>query len=147
MRSKLTLLTLTAWLTVTLAACGDDSAGGDEASPARVDLSSATFEDMTGQPVVTIEAVDNRFTPRYVEISAGTEVTFTNRGRNKHDVVPVDPEAFDEIAVEDFPPVADAAVPIRPDTTFDEPGDVPYYCTLHATPTKGMTGAIRVVDG
>ena len=29
---------------------------------------------------------------------------------------------------------------------FDEPGEYPYYCTLHGTETAGMVGTIRVVD-
>ena len=30
--------------------------------------------------------------------------------------------------------------------TLTEPGDYAYYCSLHGTATKGMTGAIRVLE-
>lgn len=120
---------------VAVPACGGD----DPPSAATVDLSGKPFENRTGSAVVEIDAVDNAFRPAYVEISPGTTVTFTNRGRTQHNVLPVTAGAFDPIEVDELEPGASQSL------TFDEPGDHPYYCSLHGTTTKGMVGAIRVV--
>lgn len=116
-------------------ACGSD----DAPATTGVDLSGKPFEDRTGSAVVEIDAVDNAFRPAYVEISPGTTVTFTNRGRTQHNVLPVAEGAFDPIEVDELEPGTSRSL------TFDEPGDYPYYCSLHGTTTKGMVGAIRVV--
>lgn len=113
-----------------LAACGSDSAS--------VDLSGKTFTRETGKRAITIDAVDNNFKPQFVTVSAGTKVTFKNVGRNLHNVYSVG-DTFTSIATVDFGPGEQGSV------TFDRAGDYPYYCTLHGTPTRGMTGAIRVV--
>jgi len=118
-----------------LSGCGDGDGGGSG-----VDLSSTKFTDMTGKDTVVVDAVDNSFKPRYIEITAGTTVTFRNDGRNPHNVLAVEKGAFEDIETEDFKPKVEAKI------TFDEPGDVPYYCSLHGSKTKGMTGAVRVVD-
>jgi plastocyanin len=116
-----------------LTGCGDDGSSG-------VDLSSTKFTDMTTQDAVVVDAVDNSFRPRYIEVKAGTTVTFRNDGRNPHNVLAVEKGAFEDVETADFKPKAEAKI------TFDEPGDVPYYCSLHGTKTKGMTGAVRVVE-
>ena len=103
------------------------------------DLLAVTFEDATGQEAVAIQARDNSYLPEYVEIDAGTTVTFTNKGRNQHNVYPTVEGSFATIDTDDFEPGESAEV------TFTEPGDYPYYCTLHGTKRKGMVGAIRVV--
>ena len=150
MRSKLLALVVASSLTLTLAACGGDSDGGGDATPTTttptVDLAKVTFEDQTGKAAVTIKAVDNNFEPQYVTVSPGTTVSFENAGRNKHNVMPVDTAAFTDIKVDDFAPGTTVEVQLGTKKTFDEPGDYPYYCTLHGTVTKGMTGAIRVAD-
>jgi len=124
-----------------LSGCGSQSLSSTDttaAAAAGPDLSTATFEDGTGKAAVEVDAVDNAFKPEYLEISPGTAVTFRNDGRNDHNVIPVDAAAFGAIEVEQFLPGTEATV------TFAEPGDYPYYCSLHGTKTKGMTGAIRV---
>ena len=47
----------------------------------------------------------------------------------------------ESVPVEDFQPDDTATI------TFDEPGVYPYYCSLHGTPSAGMDGRIRVVEG
>ena len=118
-----------------VAGCGDGSSGSGG-----VDLSSTRFTDMTGQDEVVVEGLDNSFRPRYIEVKAGTAVTFRNDGRNPHNVLAVEKGAFEDIETQDFKPTDEGTI------TFDEPGDVPYYCSLHGTKTKGMTGAVRVVE-
>lgn len=103
------------------------------------DLSAVTFEDGTGQDAVTVQARDNTYVAQYLEIDAGTTVTFTNKGRNQHNVYPTVDGSFTTIDTDEFEPGESAEV------TFSEPGDYPYYCTLHGTKRKGMVGAIRVV--
>ena len=123
-------------VTVILVACGSSDSG----TAGGVDLSDKEFVDETGTDAVEVDAVDNNFRPPYIEIDAGTTVTFVNDGRNDHNVIPVVDGAFPEIPTEDFEPEDTGEV------TFDEAGDYPYYCSLHGTKTKGMVGAIKVVE-
>jgi len=122
---------------------GDDDSGGDGGSDALADLpevAASEYEDMTGQDTVTIDTRDNTFGPQYVTVSPGTEVVWANRGRNPHNVVPVEEGSFDEIPTDELSPGSEVSV------TFDDAGEFPYYCSLHATPTAGMTGRIRVAE-
>lgn len=104
------------------------------------DLSQEEFTDLTADDAVAVQARDNAFVEPYITVKAGTEVDFTNKGRNQHDVVPVVDGAFAEIPVADFQPKDSGSV------TFTVPGDYPYYCTLHGTKDKGMIGAVRVLQ-
>jgi plastocyanin len=103
------------------------------------DLSTETFDDLTGEATVGVQARDNSFVKPYIEVSAGTTVDFTNRGRNQHNVIPTTDGAFAEIPAEDFQPKDEGSV------TFTVPGDYAYYCSLHGTKDKGMVGAVRVI--
>ena len=86
-----------------------------------------------------VDALDNSFAPEEITVQAGTEIVFTNRGRNDHNVIPADPDEDWEIPVEDFAPGTEAA-PIA----FDEPGTYDFYCSIHGTATAGMIGSITV---
>jgi plastocyanin len=119
-----------------LVGCGDDDDSGSTA----VNLDDAVFVDETGSDAVTVDAVDNNFRPEYIEVSAGTTVTFDNRGRSVHNVIPAEEGAFETVEADDFEPEDSA------DIVFDEPGDYAYYCSLHGTATAGMIGGIRVVE-
>ena len=124
-------------------ACGGDDLATDSAaaeSPTAAAEDDAVFEDQTGQDEVVIQVRDNSFVGQHVTVSSGTTVTFDNRGRNPHNAVPVDDGAFDEVPTESLQPGQAATV------VFDEPGEYPYYCTLHGTDTAGMVGTIRVVE-
>lgn len=96
--------------------------------------------DRTGKAEVLVNARDNKFVPQYVEVSAGTEVRFDNIGRTPHNVLPVTDGQFEPIATESLQ-AGDSAV-IR----LDEPGEYPYYCSLHGTKAKGMVGRILVTE-
>jgi plastocyanin len=131
-----------------LTGCGDDAEGGGTATEeptttaaakAIPDLAAIEFDDETGATEVAIVARDNAFLPQYIEIDPGTTVVFTNRGRVDHNVLPVVEGAFTPIEIEDLEPGEVASI------TFDEPGEYPYYCSLHGTTTRGMVGAIRVL--
>jgi plastocyanin len=126
-------------LLIAVAGCGDDDAAGE--LPADYpDVAESEYQDMTGQDSVTIDARDNTFSPRYVVISPGTEVTFANVGRNPHNAIAVQAGAFVDVPTNELQPGDSAS------RTFDSAGDYPYYCSLHATPTRGMTGRIRVAE-
>ena len=71
--------------------------------------------------------------------TAGTKVNFVNEGRNRHDLVPATDGAFPGVTQADFGPGRTHVV------TFADPGDFPYYCSVHGTMKHGMNGAVRVV--
>ena len=123
-RSRTTLVLSAA--VVLLGGLGLTSCGKDE-----VELVEGVTEN--------VDAVDNSFAPEAINVQAGTEVVFTNRGRNDHNVVPADDDQDWAIAVDDLKPGTEAA-PIA----FDEPGTYDYFCSIHGTATAGMTGTITV---
>ncbi|MBX3286157.1 MAG: cupredoxin domain-containing protein [Actinobacteria bacterium] len=146
MRIRATVLAA-ATVAVVLVGCGSgesDStgAGSPTTKPlaAAVDLSKADFEDRSTESAPEVDAVDNLFKPPYIIVKAGTTVTFRNDGRNNHNVFPAVEGTFDPLETDAFEPGTESTI------TFDEAGDYPYYCTLHGTTTKGMVGAIRVVE-
>ncbi|CAN5793279.1 hypothetical protein BH23ACT2_BH23ACT2_06830 [soil metagenome] len=140
-----------ALLVATAVACGDGSpsptADDDQqdqqqepASGHGVDLSEADFTDLTGEAEVVVDSRDNVFVEDYIEVSPGTTITFRNTGRTDHNVLPVQEGAFATIEASDLRPRNEAKL------TIDEPGEYPYYCSLHGTTTVGMVGAVRVVE-
>jgi plastocyanin len=147
---RIRALLIVAAATAVTAGCGNGepanpvtqvtSATPAEAGAAGPDLSAEEFEDETGKDAVAVIAQDNRFVAPYIEVSAGTKVDFTNKGRNQHDVVPTTDGAFAEIPPEDFQPKDEGSI------TFTVPGDYAYYCSLHGTKDKGMIGAVRVLQ-
>ena len=86
-----------------------------------------------------VDAVDNSFAPEAITVQAGTEIVFTNRGRNDHNVIPADPDEDWQIPVEDFAPGTEAA-PVA----LDEPGPDGSSCSSHGTARAGMIGSITV---
>jgi plastocyanin len=113
-----------------LAACG--SSNGSSSGATAATLASVQ------SGAVTITAEDNNFVPQTVTVVEGTEVTFTNDGRNQHNV----------IAVESAPFGAKTGS-FEPGQSFTwkatVPGTYTYYCSIHGTATAGMTGTIQVV--
>jgi plastocyanin len=90
-----------------------------------------------------VQARDNSFDDRDITIAAGTEVVWTNVGRNDHDVTPVEFEADATSA-----PWGATPPGLRPRESyshvFDTPGVYAYLCTLHGARDKGMAGTITV---
>ncbi|MCU1499904.1 MAG: putative blue copper protein [Acidimicrobiales bacterium] len=133
--------------------CGSDPAIQADGAPAPApetapetaaaggpDLSTAAFVDLTGASAPQVDALDNVFKAKFVEVVAGTDITFRNDGHNTHNLLPVVDGAFAPVEAGAFEPGASATV------TFDQPGDYAYYCSLHGTTTKGMVGAVRVLE-
>ncbi len=132
------------------AACGggdDDSAdGGGDGGGLSSDGGSdgeGTDADLPEDLVVVegtevaVQSLDNTFRAQNIQVQPGATVTWTNDGRNEHDVLPVEGDDWG-VEVEDFAPGAEYA------HTFEEPGVYDYYCTLHGTTTAGMIGTVVV---
>ena len=135
-RSMLVGGAFTAIAVVLGVACADD---GPQADVGRV-VTSLDPPPPTGLPgsgqVLAIQSLDNAFRPDRVEVAAGTEIVWTNVGRNDHDI-----EAADGtwgVRKESFGPGSTYS------HVFTEPGEVPYYCTIHGMPHAGMTGTVVV---
>ena len=116
--------------------CADD--GPRPVVAGQPDLPAATVDD-TSAPVrtVTVEAIDNTFRPDRIEITPGTEVVWVNRGRNDHDLMT---EFGFGVTAAAFGPGEEYR------HVFTEPGEYPYYCTIHGTPEIGMIGSVVVTD-
>lgn len=82
----------------------------------------------------SVDAIDDEFRPTSLTVTAGTTVVWTNQGQNPHTVTASD-RAFDSGTLE---PGQTFSV------TFDEAGQVPYYCQIHGEPGSGMTGVVIV---
>ena len=86
-----------------------------------------------------VSAVDNTFQPEHISMRAGTEVTWTNDGRNDHNVIPVEGNGWG-VATDGF----HAGDTYR--YVFTEPGTYRYYCSLHGTAEAGMVGVVDVTE-
>ena len=86
---------------------------------------------------VTVQAIDNTFRPDRIEVAPGTEVVWVNRGRNDHDLFA---DLGFGVTAAEFKPGDEYR------HVFTEPGEYPYYCTIHGTPDVGMTGTVVVTD-
>jgi plastocyanin len=113
--------------------CGDDGEPAGKASAGGAGPTPSLVEGV----VEPVGVIDNTFRPGSVEVATGTEVEWTNDGRNDHNVLPVDGDDWG-VEAADFAP--DAVYRHR----FTEPGTYHYYCSLHGTTTKGMVGTIVV---
>ena len=137
-----------------LSACGSDgsdvatappadAAATPTASDAASDSSGEAAESATAEPSATattieVTTLDNTFVEEQVNVAVGTEVVWKNGGRNDHDIVPVVEGAGWGVGTDGFHP-GDAYSYV-----FTEPGEYPYYCTIHGTADVGMTGTIIV---
>jgi plastocyanin len=133
-----------------VAGCGGDD---DEASGLAADGGAGTTAGVGGGdgPEITlpdeivavsgdpaeVTALDNSFADVGISVPAGTTVRWTNRGRQDHDVIPVEGDAWGA-EVEQFHP-GDTY-----EYTFTEPGTYNYFCTIHGTAARGMVGVVVV---
>lgn len=120
-----------------------------EAEPEEMEAGSEEMEDDSGEDqsaetvppngeVLNVRSLDNSFIDEVVEVEAGTEILWTNNGRNEHNVVPVDESEMWGIETVDFQPGDEYS------RVFDTPGEYPYYCSIHGTSEVGMIGTIVV---
>ena len=96
--------------------------------------------DLRGQARVEIEIRDNVFEARRFRVDPCTEIVFVNRGANPHNVVPAAEGAFPKIEQNALTAAPQALV-------VTAPGDYPFYCSIHGTPTRGQTGYLIVGNG
>ena len=133
---------IAAVLAVSLLAGGyadDDSSGGG--GPEKVDVADSEFTQKTDETEVKVSVVDNSFKPQYLAVSKGTKVTWTNDGKNDHNIIAVEKGSFEGIDQDEFGPGKVHTA------TFDEPGDYAYYCSIHGTKNlSGQSGVIRVEE-
>ncbi|HBX78170.1 MAG TPA: hypothetical protein DEG43_11015 [Acidimicrobiaceae bacterium] len=122
-----------------LVACASKKEEEKAAPTAKIDAPASEFIDNTGSAVVSIVVSDNKFSPKFTIVDEGTKVTWSNEGRNPHNIVETQKGAFQGVSQAEFAPGAVHSV------TFDTPGDFPYYCSIHGTPKAAQYGGIRVV--
>jgi len=116
-------------IALVLAACGGSDSGGAAAS----DDSAASAASTESSQQVTLEALDNSFSPEELSLPAGetVELTFTNSGANPH--------TFTSTALGvDTGTVAPGESATVTFTVPDEPTE--FFCSLHGA--GGMTGVI-----
>ena len=122
--------------------CGTDAASAKRTSTSAAD---AGTEAPVQSGLVKISAVDNNFKAEDVTVTAGSHISWTNAGRNDHNVTP-DPSADSGQGGGDFGVATDAFKPGETHTaTFATPGTYHYFCSIHGTAARGMTGTITVV--
>jgi plastocyanin len=78
---------------------------------------------------------DNYFKPGEIDVTAGTKVTWTNKGKIIHSVTPNKGKAFGTKSL---------ARGKKYSFTFKKPGTYAYYCTFHGSPGSGQHGTIVV---
>jgi len=137
-----------------LAACGGDDSGDDAgdgglsasdgAAADGPDAEAPDTEAPDDAVVITtdlapVSALDNSFMPENIRVRAGTEVVWTNKGRNEHNALHVDGGDWG-VEVDDFQP-GDVYSHM-----FDEPGVYRYYCSIHGSTDAGMIGTVVVTD-
>ena len=126
-------------LDVDLEALEEAAADPESEEPPPIEIPDDAL-DWTGQAAVGIDIQDNSFDQRVVVVTAGTEITWTNQGRNEHNVRPSVEGAFEPISTLALAAKGDSA-----GLVFDAPGDFPYFCSLHGTASRGQTGRLIVV--
>ena len=120
-------------------ASGDDGGSGGLASEGDAPEAPDDAVVIDGT-TATVQSLDNTFRAPDIQVKPGTTVTWTNEGRNEHDVLPVEGDAWG-VEVGGFQP-GDAY-----EHTFTEPGVYDYYCSIHGTTSAGMVGSVTVADG
>ena len=138
-------------LLVTVAGCGGETPAASPAATTTgpVPAAASTTEGPTTTVLVTyppngetvdVQALDNTFRVQDLTVEVGTEVRWTNVGRNQHNVVAVARTAADVWGVEDkdFQPGQSFS------HVFDHPGVFEYVCTIHGVEGRGMIGSVTV---
>ena len=105
------------------------------ADPAPVDPVPAEPNGLS----VRVQSLDNFFRDEVIEITAGTEVVWTNDGRIDHDVTPSDGGDWG-VAADLFAPGDEHR------HVFTLPGEYPYYCSIHGTADFGQLGLVIVTE-
>jgi plastocyanin len=114
--------------------------GSEKSASASANAVAPTGDEAEAQSgAVAVTAVDNSFKAETVTVTAGSTITWTNAGRNDHNIKPSDAGDFG-VDAGAFKPGATYA------TTFTTPGTYHYYCSIHGTKDRGMIGTVEVVS-
>ncbi|MFM8303093.1 MAG: cupredoxin domain-containing protein [Actinomycetota bacterium] len=108
--------------------------GGLGVGPASAaETTSTTTTKSKAKAAVTVG--DNFFKPSELEVTAGTKVTWKNKGKILHNVVAVKAK------------FGTKALTTGKDYSyrFKKPGTYAYYCSFHGSPTSGQRGSVTVV--
>jgi plastocyanin len=142
MRSRPFIAVLAVAVSLAAGCSGDGDGAATDGNPTETEVVADSVAP-NGE-TVAVQALDNTFRPQRIEITAGTEVVFTNVGRNEHNVLPtsVAPGEMGDwgVATEDFAP-QDVYRHV-----FTRPGTYAYYCSIHGTAQVGMIGTVVVTD-
>jgi len=124
----------------TVAPDASDAVGGDDesAAPAPPPTQPPPPVYAPNGQTVRVRSLDNSFRNEVTEVVVGTEIWWTNDGRNEHDVLPVDPTEEWGAERDVFQPGDEYR------HTFLEPGTYEYYCSIHGNEVAGMVGTIIV---
>lgn len=142
-----------------IASCGADgsdlSVGAESKTPDSV-AAAVTTTIATVPPngeTMNVVVLDNSFRPIEIEVTAGTEVVFENRGRNEHNILPdsiKNDAALVTLLETDSSPAAWGVISVdfAPESTyshvFSVPGTYTFYCSIHGAPGAGMYGSVVV---
>jgi len=122
-----------------LGGCGADTTASATGAGDVPDASAGAQPAGAQAGEVTIAAVDNVFKADTITVTAGAKVTWTNAGRNDHNIKPVDTGQFG-VDTGSFKPGSTYTA------TFSTPGTYHYYCSIHGTKDRGMIGTVEVVS-
>lgn len=113
---------------------GDDPAPTPDAGPTEQETAPETTTEPAGD-TVTVEALDNEFSPAELEVAAGdTELTLDNTGQNPHTFT------SEELGVdEEVSPGEQATF-----TVAAEQGTYEFICRIHES--LGMVGTLTVTE-
>ncbi len=158
MHKRPTLLALLALVSLVAVSCGGTNDTGFPPTPTPEETGTENgdegdtstredpfvVEDDTGR----VEVIDNLFVPRFVQVSAGTTIVWEQTGVQPHNVV-FDDESFDSHP--DCGQQITSCMSQGDETqfTFEEVGEVAYYCVIHGRPgapedPANMAGVIIV---
>ena len=121
-----------------LGGCGAERAASADANAVAPTVGAdGSAAAQSGAVAVTV--VDNSFKADTITVTAGSTITWTNAGRNDHNIKPVDAGDFGVDATAFKPGATHAA-------TFTTPGTYHYFCSIHGTKDRGMVGTVEVVS-
>jgi len=118
--------------------CAPDPSDAPTASQSAVAVTNAPDVVKTGV-VVRVTVIDNNFRPKKSTAKVGDTVTFVNKGKNDHNVLPKSGTDWGT-DVNGLKPGESYSY------VFSKPGVYPYYCSIHGTTKVGMVGTITVAE-
>ena len=137
--SKRIRLAISATVVVVAATgCGPDPSDDPTLSQSPAEVTTAADVVETGV-VVRIPAIDNNFRPEDSIAKVGDTVTFVNKGKNDHNVLPKTGTEWGT-DIDGLKPTESYSY------VFSKPGVYPFYCSIHGTSKVGMVGTITVSE-